>query len=407
MRSVLSSIEQELRVLVLAPGGRDARAICEVLQRVGVRAECCATVEDLGQELQAGAGASVLKTEALSVAKVQVLEQVLDRQPAWSALPFLLLTGGGASTQRSMRQLTLLERLRNITLLERPLRKVTLVSAVQVALRLRKRQYEIRDYLAERQERETKLEKINEELRQFGYMASHDLQEPLRMVSIYGQLLAQRSAGRLDAEAQEFMDYVVEGAQRMKALIDDLLTYSRVDTQRGVTQTNGEAVLEQALGDLQLAVAESGAVVTHEALPTVTAAPGQLRQVLENLISNAVKFRGPEPPRIHLAAQRYGREWVFSVRDNGIGLDPQHAVRIFQMFQRLHTRKEYPGTGIGLAICKKIIERHGGRIWVESTPGQGATFLFTLPASGTPTIDGQTSLVKENREAEPKMCPPD
>jgi len=166
-----------------------------------------------------------------------------------------------------------------------------------------------------------------------------------------------------------------------RALIVDLLEYSRVERQdvEG-TATDGEAVLEQAVRDLRLTIAESGAIVTHDPLPTVVTVPGQLKQVIENLLSNAVKFRGPAPPRIHLAARRHGTEWVFAVRDNGIGLDPQYAHRIFQMFQRLHTRREYPGTGIGLAICKRIVERHGGRIWVESEPGQGATFYFTLPA---------------------------
>jgi signal transduction histidine kinase len=378
---VASTLVQDLRVLVLAPWGRDARVICKVLQRAGVGVQLCASVEALGQDLQAGAGAVVLTTEALSGARIQALGEVLDRQPVWSALPFVVLTGGGASTQTSLRQLALVERLKTITLLERPVRKVTLVSAVQGALRLRRRQYEIRDYLAEREHREAKLQQANEDLRQFAYVASHDLQEPLRMVTSYVQLLAQRSDDQSDAEAQEFMGYVVEGTQRMNALITDLLAYSRVETQgREWTQTDSEAVLEQALSDLRLAVAESGAVVTHDPLPPVRAVPGQLRQVFENLISNAVKFRGPEPLRIHLSAQRQGAEWVFAVRDNGIGLDPRHAGRVFQMFQRLHTRKEYPGTGIGLAICKKIVERHGGRIWVESTPGQGATFSFTLPA---------------------------
>jgi signal transduction histidine kinase len=380
--------EQEHRVLVLAPGGRNACVIGEVLQRAGVRTERCATVEELEQELQIGAGAAVLTTEALSEARIQVLERVLDCQPVWSALPFLLLTGGGASTQTSLRQLALLERLRNITLLERPLRQVTLVRAVQGALRLRRRQYEIRAYLAERQQREVKLQQANEELRQFAYVASHDLQEPLRMVTTYMQLLAQHNHGQLDAEAQEFMDYAVEGAQRMHALIVDLLSFSRMERQAVEwTETDSEAVLEQALRDLQLRIAESGAVVTHDALPTVTAAPELLRQLLENLLSNALKFRGPEPPRIHLSAQRQGTEWVFSVRDNGIGLDPQHATRIFQMFQRLHTHREYPGTGIGLAICQKIVERHGGRIWVESEPGKGATFWFTLPTREDPSAE--------------------
>jgi signal transduction histidine kinase len=379
MSSVPSRGERDLRVLVLAPRGRDAQVICEVLQQAGVRTERCKTVEDLGQHVQAGAGAAVLTTEALSVSRIQLLGQVLDRQPAWSALPFLLLTGGGALTRTSLQQLALLEQLKTSTLLERPLRKVTLVSAVHAALRLRRHQYDIRDYLAERQHREARLQRANDELQQFAYVASHDLQEPLRMVTSYVQLLARRYHGQLDADAEEMIGYVVDGAQRMRALIADLLAYARVEAQGAqLTETDGEAVLAQALQDLQLAVAESGAEVTHDPLPTVTAVPGQLRQLFENLLSNALKFRGTAPPRVHLSAQRQGAEWLFSVRDNGIGLDPKQAERIFQMFQRVHTRKAYPGTGIGLALCKKIVERHGGRIWVESEPGRGTTFFFTL-----------------------------
>lgn len=381
MSSVPSRVARDLQVLVLAPRGRDARVIGEVLQRAGLRTESCATVEDLGQQMQAGAGTVVLTTEALSAARIQVLVQVLDRQPAWSALPFVLLTSGGASTRGSLRQLALLEQLKAITLLERPLRKVTLVSAVQAALRLRRRQYEIRDYLAERQYREAQLQRANDDLQQFAAVASHDLQEPLRVVKSFVQLLAQQYQSQLDETATEYIGYAVDGVQRMQTLIADLLAYARMETQGGEwVEIDSEAVLEQVLRDLQLAVAESGAVVTHDALPTVTAIPGQFKQLLENLLSNALKFRGPEPPRIHLSAQHQGTEWLFSVRDNGIGLDLTQAARIFQMFQRLHTRHEYPGTGIGLALCKKIVERHGGRIWVESAPGQGATFCFTLSA---------------------------
>jgi PAS domain S-box-containing protein len=228
---------------------------------------------------------------------------------------------------------------------------------------------------------EVELTRSNAELQQFAYVASHDLQEPLRMVTSYMQLLAQRLHGQLDADAQEFMGYAVDGAQRMKVLIDDLLTYSRVGTQSApLTPTDSNTVLQQTLHVLDIRIAESGATVTSDPLPIVRADRVQLGMLWQNLLSNAMKFHGPEPPRIHVSARRQGAEWVFAVRDNGIGLAPQHAERIFAMFQRLHTRREYPGTGIGLAICKKIVERHGGRIWVESVPGQGATFLFTLPA---------------------------
>jgi signal transduction histidine kinase len=381
MSSEASGGERDLRVLVLAPGGRDARLIREVLQRAGMRAESCATVEDLGQQLQAGAGAAVLTTEALTEARIQLLVRVLDRQPAWSALPFLLLTGGGASTQRSLRQLALLERLKTMTLLERPLRTVTLVSAVQGALRLRQRQYEIRDALAERQQREAQLRRANEELQQFAYVASHDLQEPLRMVTSYVQLLAQRYQGQLDAQAEEFIGYAVEGAQHMQQLIEDLLAYTRVGgTAPAWTAVDCEAVLARTLLDLHLLIEERRAEVSHDPLPTVRGEAQQVGLVFQNLLGNALKFHGAAPPRIHVSARPEGAMWVFAVQDHGIGMEAKQAERIFQVFQRLHTRREYPGTGIGLAICKKIVERHGGRIWVESTPGQGATFFFTLPA---------------------------
>jgi signal transduction histidine kinase len=227
------------------------------------------------------------------------------------------------------------------------------------------------------------LERSNKELEQFAYIASHDLQEPLRMVSSYTQLLARRYRGRLDADADEFIAFAVDGANRMQSLINDLLAYSRVGTRgRGFEPTDCAAALDQALANLKAAVEESGAVVTHDPLPTVMADGSQMVQLLQNLIGNAVKFHGQNPARVHLSAVQKGNEWVFRVRDDGIGIDPKYAERIFNVFERLHTREEYPGTGIGLAICKKIVERHAGRIWVESQLGKGATFHFTIPTKG-------------------------
>ncbi|MBI4000995.1 MAG: hypothetical protein HY348_04345 [Nitrospira defluvii] len=223
------------------------------------------------------------------------------------------------------------------------------------------------------------LGRSNADLQQFAYVASHDLQEPLRTMSSYTQLLARRYKGKLDADADEFIAFAVDGANRMQRLIQDLLAYSRVSTGgRQFEPTSVEAALTYALDNLRNAVKESGAVVTHDPLPTVMGDEKQLAQLFQNLLSNAVKFQGEEPPRIHVSAKRTDTEWLLSVRDNGIGLDPQYADRIFVIFQRLHNRQEYPGTGIGLAICKKIVERHGGRIWVESEPGKGATFYFTI-----------------------------
>jgi len=224
------------------------------------------------------------------------------------------------------------------------------------------------------------LARSNAELQHFAYIASHDLQEPLRMVASYVQLLARRYKGKLDADADEFIAFAVDGATRMRTLIDALLAYSRVETKgKEFEPIDCEAILDGTLSTLQAAIEESQAVVTRDPLPTVMADPTQLDQLFQNLIGNGIKFRGVEPPRIHVSSERNGKEWIFSVRDHGIGIDPQYADRIFVMFQRLHTKGEYPGTGIGLAVCKKIVERHGGRIWVESQPGQGAIFYFTVP----------------------------
>ena len=260
-------------------------------------------------------------------------------------------------------------------------------------------------------ERAAALARSNAELEQFAYVASHDLQEPLRMITSYTQLLARRYRGKLDADADEFITHAVEGAARMQCLIDDLLTYSRVGTtRRKLAPTDCKGVLSQALANLEVAIAGSGATVTHGPLPRVMGEAGQLTQLFQNLIGNAIKYRGREAPRVRVSAEHQGDDWVFAIRDNGIGIDPQYAERIFLIFQRLHTRAEYPGSGIGLAVCKKIVECHGGRIWVESAEGQGATFFFTLPVRGTMAEPaGKMECPRFTRESAPgsqrRRCP--
>jgi PAS domain S-box-containing protein len=224
------------------------------------------------------------------------------------------------------------------------------------------------------------LARSNSELEQFTHVASHDLQEPLRMVSSYTQLLARRYSGRLDEDADEFIAYAVDGANRMQGLIEDLLAYARVGSRgRELEPVDLQAIVTQLLESMSATLADSGGRVQVGELPMVMADPTQIRQLFQNLIGNAVKYRRDEPLLVEVSAELQDGDWTFRVRDNGIGFESQYAEQVFSMFKRLHTRVEYEGTGIGLAICKKIVDRHGGNIWAESEPGQGSTFAFTIP----------------------------
>ncbi len=247
-------------------------------------------------------------------------------------------------------------------------------------------QCHIRDITERKQAREQLLKALEElklsnaELEQFAYVASHDLQEPLRAVAGMVQLLQKRYQGQLDERADEYIRLAVDGASRMQTLIKDLLDYSRVE-RRGnpIKAADANEALKYALRNLETTIAEQGAVVTSDSLPTLDADATQLSQVFQNLIGNAIKFHGAQQPQVHVGVEKLADAWRFSVRDNGIGIEPQYFERIFLVFQRLHTHSAYSGTGIGLSICKKIVERHGGRIWIESQFGQGSTFYFTIP----------------------------
>lgn len=253
---------------------------------------------------------------------------------------------------------------------------------VQLAEKLRARSRELEQQAAELAHSRQALEQSNLDLQQFAYLASHDLQTPLRSVSGFAQLLEQHYAGRLDDRADDWIRRVVAGVERMQTLINDLLAYSRVESRaRPFARISMQDVYDDALAQLASSILDAEAEVTRDALPEVTGDRTQLVQLLQNLIGNAIKYQGDAPPRIHVGAERseHGDGWTFSVRDNGIGIDPRHREKVFEIFRRLHTVSEYPGTGIGLAVCRRVVLRHGGGIWCDDAPGGGSIFRFTIP----------------------------
>jgi signal transduction histidine kinase len=366
----------QLRFLLIEDNPVDVELVELELRRAGFEftSAVVQTPEDFARELQTGRPHIVLADynlphwrgiEALAILRREGLD-----------IPLILVTGalGDVTAVECMK-----EGATDYVL------KGTL-TRLPVAVRRALQDKNLRD---QRKRAEEDLARSQRDLELYAHVASHDLQEPLRMVAAYTQLLAERYRGKLDEDADKYISYAVEGALRMQTLLLDLLAVSRAgQVQTRCGNTKCDTALDRALQNLRGAIEESGAVVTHDQLPALPAEPAQLVQLFENLIGNAIKFRGREVPAIRVSAERQDGQWLFAVADNGIGILPQYKDKIFVIFQRLNTREEYPGNGVGLAICKKIVEHHRGRIWVESEPGRGCTFRFTLPAS---VIDDEES----------------
>jgi signal transduction histidine kinase len=371
------------RILVHAPYGRDGEIIADVLGAAGLDAEVCPTIADVCDALRSETGTVVIADESLSQANVATLSKILDGQEAWSDLPLIVLTGNGEPTDFSRYRWRLLKPLGNVTLLQRPLRTETAVSAVEAALRARRRQYEVRALLKSLQKTNAELKATNRELEEFSYIASHDLQEPLRMVNIYVDLILRSVGAHPDDETSRFAAFVHKGIKRMEVILRDLLRFSRLIHEPPPLAESASLsdALQDALQVLDGRLQDCGATIVCGAVPEVLGSQAQFSHVFENLISNCIKYRKRgEPLRVRISSQRDGERWVIAVEDNGIGFEQEHAVKIFGLFKRLH-RDEYPGTGVGLAICKRIVERHGGEIWAESYPGRGSRFSFAVPVS--------------------------
>jgi signal transduction histidine kinase len=365
---------QKLHVLQLEDDPTDAELVLRALEKDGlvVSSHVAQSAEEFMQQVRTHPYDVILADYNLP--QWSGLEAVALMRKEGLDIPLILVTG-------SLGELTAVECIKQGAtdyILKDRLAGLSL--SVQRALhekRLREQHHQAQEELARKVE---ELARSNRELEQFAYVASHDLQEPLRMVAAYTQLLSERYRGQLDDKADKYIHYAVDGAQRMQTLIQDLLAFSRVG--RGglaLKSVDCNTILENATKNLHTAIQESGAVILHEPLPLLIADGSQLQQLFQNLIGNGIKFRGSEKPRIEINAEQKHQEWIFAVSDNGIGIAPESAETVFVIFQRLHTRAEYPGNGIGLSICKKIVEQHGGKIWLEPKPGPGTTFKFTLP----------------------------
>lgn len=382
----LAKVDAEpLRVLLVEDSPADAELVLRVLRREGfdVTSDTVQTVEDFTRQVRANPYQVILADYNLpqwrGIETIEVLRsEGLD-------IPVILVSGslGDVPAVECIKQGAT-----DYVLKDSLARLAVSVRRALQEKELRDRRLQAEKDLASKVE---ELGRSNHDLEQFAYIASHDLQEPLRMVAAYTQLLGERYRGKLDENADKYIGYAVEGALRMQTLIRDMLAFSRVGRNGdGRKSTDCNQMMKEVLLNLQVAIEEAGAVITYDQLPTIGAEQSQLGQLFQNLIGNAIKFRNKEAPVIRISTERQGSLWKFTVTDNGIGIAPEYKDLIFVIFQRLNTRDEYAGNGVGLAICKKIVERYGGKIWIESEPGHGCTFHFTLPA---PSADQKDSHV--------------
>ncbi|MEI9814786.1 MAG: ATP-binding protein [Acidobacteriota bacterium] len=366
----------DLRVILLAPTGRDAELLAGTLAASYIATAIAKDGMEVVAMLAEGAGAVIVAEEALKPPVMVSLAEWVIEQPAWSDTPFIVLTAAGRPTREHQRRAQEMQLLGNVTLIERPARPETVHSSVRTALRARKRQYEIR-------RREGDLLQANADLEQFAHSASHDLREPLRTIALYSHLVCRTYADVLDEPGRGFLKVIESNAIRMDSLLTDLLRYAHASSIRDSASEAipAQRALKSALESLAIAITESKAQISIGELPCVRMHESHLAQLFQNLVGNAIKYRHENRPvKIVISAARDGENWIFCVADNGIGIEPDYRKKIFGLFQRLHASSKYPGAGMGLAICDRIIDRYGGRIWVESVPGQGSSFYFTSAA---------------------------
>lgn len=366
----------EMRVVILAPVGRDSALLASAVNALKFDTAVAPDAETLLKNLSEGAGCAILTEEALGQTLIEALQPYLQAQPPWSDIPLIVLTSSGVPTRQSRQKAQQLQALGNVSLLERPVRPDTIQSAVRSSLRARMRQYEVRS-------RQEALSRANADLEQFAHSASHDLREPLRSIGVYSDLLGLKYAEVLDERGRGFLGQIQASTKRMADLLDDLLTYAHASSipDEAVEPVNATKSLAAALENLAGAIRESNAKITApNEMPLVRIRESHLAQVFQNLIGNAIKYRkDTHDPVVLLSVAKGDGSWVFSVADNGIGIPAAYKETIFGLFKRLHTNSKYSGTGMGLAICQRIVERYRGRIWVESEPGHGANFFFTIP----------------------------